>query len=141
MPFYLSNGKKARLNEKFLEGNDYKWWRIFYLKFIFTKISNVKVKERIFFRTQTRQAMKNQNCDQKLNDNELDTWTSLKSVVKGFLGNHRAENAELLVNNLLHAYKKMGCRMSLNIHFLQPHFPFYLSNLGAVSDEQEESCH
>ena len=57
--------------------------------------------------------MKNNIFDQILNKEELCAWTSLKVVINGFLGNQRAENAELLVNDLLRSYKKMGCRMSL----------------------------
>jgi len=52
-------------------------------------------------------------------------WDSFKFVVKGFLGNRRAENYEELVNNLLQSYQKLGCNMSLEIHFLHPHLDFF----------------
>ena len=45
------------------------------------------------------------------------------------------------VENLLEAYKEMGCRMSLKIHFLHSHLDFFPANLGAISDEQGERFH
>ncbi|KAL0829765.1 hypothetical protein ABMA28_003252 [Loxostege sticticalis] len=112
-----------------------------YLKTIFSKLSDAKLKEGIFVGPQIRTLMKDPNFDKKFTDKELDAWLSLKTVVKEFLGNHRAENAEQLVNNMLRAYEKLGCRMSLKIHFLHSHFSFFPSNLGAVSDEQGERFH
>lgn len=132
---------KLGLMKNFVKAMDKNGEGFLYLKSIFSKLSDAKLKEGIFIGPQIRLLMKNQNFDQKLNDKELCAWTSLKAVIEGFLGNHRAENAELLVNNLLNAYKKMGCRMSLKIHFLHSHFSFFPSNLGAVSDEQGERFH
>jgi len=59
-------------------------------------------------------------------------------VVKGFLGNRRAQNYEELVNNLLQSYRKLGSYMSLKIHFLHLHLDFFPENCGAVSDEHGE---
>lgn len=112
-----------------------------YLKTVFSKLSDAKLKEGIFVGPQIRTLMKDPNFDKKLTNKELDAWLSLKAVIKGFLGNHRAENAEQLVNDMLKAYEKLGCRMSLKIHFLHSHFSFFPSNLGAVSDEQGERFH
>jgi len=58
-----------------------------------------------------------------------------------FSGNHRADNYEELVSNLLKAYEELGCNMSLKIHFLDSHLSFFPSNLGAVSDEMGERFH
>jgi len=62
-------------------------------------------------------------------------WDSFKLVVKGFLGNRRAQNYEELVNSLLQSYQKLGCNMSLKTHFLHSHLDFFPENCGAVSDE------
>ena len=53
----------------------------------------------------------------------------------------RAQNYEELVNNLLHRYQKLGCNMSLKIHFLHSHLDFFLHNCGAVSDEHGGRFH
>jgi len=40
------------------------------------------------------------------------------------------------MQKLLNAYREMGCRMSLKVHFL--HLNVFPVNLGDVSDEQDE---
>lgn len=90
---------------------------------------------------QIRTLINDSNFDKNLTNKGLDVWLSLKAVIKWFLGNHRAENAEQLVNDMLKAYEIIDCRMSIKIHFLHSHFSFFLSNLGAVSDEQGERFH
>jgi len=57
------------------------------------------------------------------------------------LGNRRAQNYEELVNNLLQSYLKLGCNMSLKIHFLHSHLDFFPENCGAVSDEHGKHFH
>jgi hypothetical protein len=68
-------------------------------------------------------------------------WDSFKFVVKGFLGNRRAQNYEELVNNLLQSYQKLGYNISLKIDFLHSHLYFFLESCGAVSDEYRECFH
>jgi hypothetical protein len=57
------------------------------------------------------------------------------------LGNRRAQNYEELANNLLQSYQKLGCNMSLKIHFLLSHLDFFPENCSAVSDEHGEQFH
>jgi len=64
-----------------------------------------------------------------------------KTAVKGFLGNRRAQNYEELVNNLLKRHQKLGCNMSLKIHFLHSHLDFSPDKCGAVSDDHGERFH
>jgi hypothetical protein len=79
--------------------------------------------------------------DKLLQGDEKAAWDSFKFVVKGFLGNTRAENYEELVNNLLQSYQNLGCNMSLKIHFFHSHLDFFPENCGAVSDEHGEHFH
>ncbi|GBP18505.1 hypothetical protein EVAR_12966_1 [Eumeta japonica] len=90
---------------------------------------------------QIRNLLADEEFEQKLNPIEKSAWTCFRNVVRNFLGSHRAENYEELVNNLLVAYKDMGCNMSLKIHFLHSHLDFFPQNLGAVSDEHGERFH
>ena len=46
-----------------------------------------------------------------------------------------------IVNEFLEAYKEMGCRMSLKVHFLHSHLDAFPENLGQFSDEQVERFH
>jgi len=57
------------------------------------------------------------------------------------LGNRRAQNYEELVNNVLQSYQKLGCNMSLKIHFLRSQLDFFPENYGVVSDEHGERFH
>jgi len=79
--------------------------------------------------------------DKQLQGYRKAAWDSFKFVVKGFLGNRRAQNYEKLVNNLLQSYQKFGCNMSLKIHFLHSHSDFFPENCGVVSDEHGERFH
>ncbi|GBP20941.1 hypothetical protein EVAR_9510_1 [Eumeta japonica] len=102
---------------------------------------DAKIKEGIFLGPQIRNLLADEEFEQKLNPIEKSAWTCFRNVVHNFLGSHRAENYEELVNNLLVAYKDMGCNMSLKIHFLHSHLDFFPQNLGAVSDEHGERFH
>jgi len=62
-------------------------------------------------------------------------------VVTGFLGNRRAGKYKDLVEELLSSYQKLGCNMSVKIHFLSSHLDFLLENCGSVNDEYGERFH
>ena len=53
----------------------------------------------------------------------------------------RAENYVDLVTNLLSSYHKMGCNMSLKLHFLHSHLNCFPESCGKVSDEHGERFH
>ena len=61
-----------------------------------------------------------------------------KAVCLIFLGNIKAENYNVLFEDLLEAYQTMGCNMSLKIHFLHSYLDCFPPYLGAVSDEHGE---
>jgi len=90
-----------------------------YLREKFPRLSETKLKEGIFIGPQIRDFMKDEYFDKLLLGDENAAWDSFKFVVKGFLGNRRAQNYEELVNNLLQSYQKLGCNMSLKIHFIR----------------------
>ena len=85
--------------------------------------------------------IKEEYFDKLLQGDEKAVCDSFKIIVKEFLGNRRAQNHENLVNNLLQSYQKLGCNMSLNIHFLHSHLDFCPEKCGAVGDEDGESFH
>ena len=99
------------------------------------------MKEGIFIGSQIRDLIKEENFDKLLQGDEKTAWDSFKFLVKGFLGKRMAENYEELVNNLLHSYQKLGCNMSLKIHFLHSHLDFFPVKCGSVSDEHGEHFH
>jgi len=112
-----------------------------YLKEKFPRLSEAKFKEGIFIGPQIRDLIKDEYFNKLLQGDEKAVWDSFKFVVKGFLENRRAQNYEDLVNNLSQSYQKLGCSMSLKIHFLHSHLDFFPENCGAVSDEHEKHFH
>ncbi|GBP18527.1 hypothetical protein EVAR_12988_1 [Eumeta japonica] len=132
---------KLGLMKNFVKAMNKNGDRFCYLKKKFPNISDAKIKEGIFVGPQIRNLLADEEFEQKLNPIEKSAWTCFRNVVRNFLGSHRAENYEELVNNLLVAYKDMGCNMSLKIHFLHSHLDFFPQNLGAVSDEHGERFH
>ena len=89
----------------------------------FTRLSEAKLKEGVFIGRQIRDLIMDEFFDTLLQGDEKAAWDSFKFVVKGFLGNRRAQNYEELVNNLLQSYQKLGCNMSLKYtSFTSLHF-------------------
>ena len=95
----------------------------------------------IFVGPEIRKLMLDDGFQMHLSAAELAAWESFKSVTKNFLGNFRHEQYARIVEDMLIAYQKMGCHMSLKIHFLHSHLDFFPPNLGDVSDEQGERLH
>ena len=62
-------------------------------------------------------------------------------IVEGFLGNHQRDEHAMVVSDLIESYEKLGCRMSLKLHFLHSHLDFFQDNLGNVSEEHGEKFH
>ncbi|GBO03896.1 hypothetical protein AVEN_83656-1 [Araneus ventricosus] len=63
-----------------------------YLRLKFPKVSETKIKERIFVGPQFRQLMKYPVFENKLTKKEVAAWTSFKELEKHFFGNHKVEN-------------------------------------------------
>ena len=62
-------------------------------------------------------------------------------LVSNFLGNTKSPNYKELVKNLLCAFQKPGCNMSVKVHFLHSHLDYFPENLGTMSEEQGERFH
>ena len=72
---------------------------------------------------------------------ELEAWKAFVLVVKNFLGNNKARNYTELVNNMLTAFRNLGCNMSIKMHYLFSHMDRFPENLGLKSDELGERFH
>ena len=112
-----------------------------FLHKFFPKMSDAKIKEGVFVGPQIRKLILNDMFDKTLNETELAAWKSFKQVCSNFLGLHKSNDFEDVVANLLCNYHKMGCKMSLKVHFLHSHLPFFYENSGAVADEHGERFH
>ncbi|GBL92283.1 hypothetical protein AVEN_35833-1 [Araneus ventricosus] len=84
-----------------------------YLCHQFPGLSEAKLKEGAFVGPDIRKMMKDENFETKMETNERKAWESFK----------------------------LGCSMSLKVHFLDSHLDYFPENLGAVSEEQGEIFH
>ncbi|CAK9820022.1 hypothetical protein ANTQUA_LOCUS10411 [Anthophora quadrimaculata] len=81
------------------------------------------------------------NLEHKLSSAEVAAWNSFKLIILDFLGNSKNPNYEMIVEDLLQKYARIGVNMSLKIHFSHSHLNFFPENLGNVSDEHGERFH
>jgi len=103
--------------------------------------SDAKSKAGVFVGPEIRKRTLNEEFGSRLNPLELAAWNALKSVVANVLGKHRHDQYADIIDRMLKAYKQLGARMSLKMHFLHSHLDFCPPNLGEVSDEQGERFH
>ena len=57
------------------------------------------------------------------------------------LGNIKDPLYKEIVRNMLDKFKRLGCNMSLKLHFLASHLDYIPPDLGAVSEERGERFH
>lgn len=114
---------------------------IAYLRTIFPKLTDAKIKEGIFVGPQIRRVVEDPAFEEILSLQELRAWMSFKDVCSGFLGNVKAPNFKDLIKNMLANYRAIGARMSLKMHFLHSHIDFFPDNMGDFSDEHGERFH
>ena len=65
-----------------------------------------------------------------MSDLKRNAWQAFRVIVEGFHGYHRRDDYAMMVSNLIKSYEKLGCHMSLKLHFLHFHLDFFLDNLG-----------
>ena len=128
----------------FVKGMDKTGCGFEYVRCKFPNVSDAKIKEGIFTGPHIRELMQDQQFDEELNETERNAWLSFKRIRKNFLGNHKAANYHVVVQDLLTSYKGVGCSTSLKIHFLDSHlifFFFFSENHGEVGNERGERFH
>ena len=70
-----------------------------------------KIKAGVLDGPQIRALVRDQEFDRKMNDKDRTAWLSFVAVMAGFLGNKKADNYEILVANMLSAFRDLGCNM------------------------------
>ena len=112
-----------------------------YLRRFFPGLSLEKLKAGIFDGLQIRKLISDPNFAKNMTDVEFSAWSSFVSLVKNFLGNHKALNYVELVENMLIKYQEMKANMSIKVHFLHSHLDRFPKNLGNFLEEQGERFH
>ena len=72
---------------------------------------------------------------------EEHAWKAFRYMVHNFLRNHKSNYYNVRVKLIILCFRELGCRMSMNTHFLDSHLDYFPSNLGANSEEQGECFH
>ena len=62
---------------------------------------------------------------------EKDAWNAFQLIVNEFLGKTRSQEYQQLVKDLIEKYVKLGCRVSIKLHYLHSHLDFFKPNLLA----------
>ncbi|XP_058848577.1 uncharacterized protein LOC117424572 [Acipenser ruthenus] len=132
---------KLGLMKQFVRALDKESAAFKYLQDFFPKLSEAKVKAGVFVGPQIKKILECNEFPKKLTSKEKAAWNSFVAVVRGFLGNHKAENYVELVETLVKNYGTMGCRMSLKVHILDAYLHKFKENMGAYSEEQGERFH
>jgi hypothetical protein len=101
----------------------------------FPRLSMEEIKAGVFIGPQIYQLFR----DPLVQNDENAAWNTFRHVATGFLGNVQTVTFRMLVEDLITSYKKLGCNMSLKMHFLLSHLDSFPVNCGAVSDKH--CCH
>ena len=132
---------KLGLMKNFVKALNVKCPAFMYLCRKFPRLTFEKVKAGVFIGPQIRQLFKDQQFEVVLSDKEKAAWQSFEKVSYGFLGNFKAANFRELVQDLMDSYERLGCNISLIMHFLFSHVDFFPLNCGDVSDEHGGRFH
>ena len=112
-----------------------------YIQKKFPKKTYAKLAEGIFDGPQIRKLLRDSEFIKSMTDLEKNAWESFKSVVENFLGKHKREDYKAIIKTLLVNYEKLGCLMSLKLHFLESHVDNFPGNNSDFSEEQGERFH
>ena len=105
---------------------------------MFPKLSEAKIKGRIFVGSQINTMLKSKTLEEKMNETEKEAWQAFRGVVDEFLRYKKDPIYKELMKKLIKSYQNMGCRMSVKLHFLYSHLDFFQENLGDFSEEHGE---
>ena len=112
-----------------------------YLCLAFPGLTMEKLKAGIFDGPQIQYPIRDPEFENSMNKVELEVWKAFVLVVKNFLVNNKARNYAELVNNMLTAFRNLGCNMSVKMHYLFSHMDRFPENQCSMSDEQGERFH
>ena len=100
-----------------------------------------KLKAGIFDGPQIRQLINDPHFVASMNEIESCAWSSFVLAVKKFLGDKKADNYTQLVEDMLFHFNRLGCNMSVEVHYLHSHLDRFPENLGDLSEEHGERFH
>ena len=87
-----------------------------YLCQAFPGLTMEKLKAGIFDSPQIWQLFRDPDFENSMNEVELEAWKAFFLLVKNFLGINKARNYVEPDNNMVTAFRKLGCNMSVKMH-------------------------
>jgi hypothetical protein len=69
---------------------------------------------------------------------EKSAWNEFVWVVKNFLGNNKLVDYPQHIEQLMVHFQRLGCNISIKLHFLFSHLDRFPENLSDLSEEQGE---
>ena len=102
----------------------------------FPGLATEKLKAGIFDNPQIQLLIRDPEFEKSMNEVELEAWKAFVLVVKNFFVNNKTRNYAELVNNMLVAFRNLGCNISVKLHNIFSHMDRFPENLGSMSDEQ-----
>jgi hypothetical protein len=76
-----------------------------------------------------------------VNEIEPCAWSLFVLVVKHLLGSKKADSYTQLAEDMLFHFNRLGCNMSVKVHYLHSNLYRFPENLGDLSEEQGERFH
>ena len=98
----------------------------------FTPLLNVKIKAGIFFGPQIRSLMRDNEFELLMNEFERNSWQSLKTFIKDFLGNRRSEDYISVAEDLMKYFENLGTPCLLKMHFLRSHLNYFSEKMRGL---------
>jgi hypothetical protein len=111
------------------------------LKLTLPGVSDAKLLNGIVTGPQLRKLFESNEFCESLNDLQKKAWRSLIDVTSNFLGSHRSDDYNNLINIFLSDMKDMGSYLSPKLHFLQSHISEFGPDCASTSDEHGERFH
>lgn len=136
-PFHIKLG----LIEQYVKALEKNGECFTYLRAVFKKKSDAKLREGIFDGPEIRKLFKDEGFTTVMNDQEKTSWLSFKEVCTKFLGNTKDADYKNIVANMIKNFQLSGCLMNLKMHFLDSHLDQFPENNGDFSEEQGERFH
>ncbi|GBP59676.1 hypothetical protein EVAR_39833_1 [Eumeta japonica] len=132
---------KLGLIKQFVKGLDKSGNCFLFLSKKFPKLSAEKIKAGIFDGPQIRSLIKDPNFTDTMTKIEKKAWNDFVWLVHNFLENKKSMDFSHHIEELMCQFQKLGCNMSIKLHFLHNHLDYFPSNLGDLSEEQGERFH
>ena len=132
---------KLGIMKQFIKALDRDGDYFHYIISTFPRVSGEKKKAGIFDAPQIRTLLKDKHFMARMIAVEGRAWVAFTNVVQGFLGNKKEDNYKEIVDELLLSLRGLGCKMSIQLHYLHSHLDKFPDNLEDVSEEQGERFH